>query len=36
MSRTTALSYADYYNSVRTYRSSNKDAPVSRPFGEPA
>jgi hypothetical protein len=30
-SRTTALSYADYYNSVRTHRSLNKDAPVSRP-----
>src|SRR6202049_4632789 len=25
-------SYADYYNRVRTYRSLNKDAPVSRPF----
>jgi hypothetical protein len=24
-------SYADYYNSVRTHRSLNKDAPVSRP-----
>jgi len=24
-------SYADYYNSVRTHRSPNKDAPVSRP-----
>jgi hypothetical protein len=24
-------SYADYYNSVRTDRSLNKDAPVSRP-----
>ena len=24
-------SYADYYNSVRTRRSLNKDAPVSRP-----
>jgi transposase InsO family protein len=23
-------SYADYYNSVRTHRSLNKDAPVSR------
>jgi len=23
-------SYADYYNGVRTYRSLNKDAPVSR------
>jgi transposase InsO family protein len=23
-------SYADYYNSVRTHRSSNKDAPVTR------
>jgi transposase InsO family protein len=22
--------YADYYNGVRTHRSSNKDAPVSR------
>jgi transposase InsO family protein len=25
-------SYADYYNRVRTHRSLNKDAPVSRPF----
>src|ERR1700756_2041220 len=25
-------SYADYYNSFRTHRSSNKDAPVSRPI----
>src|SRR5258705_5979261 len=24
-------SYADYYNCVRTHRSLNKDAPVSRP-----
>jgi transposase InsO family protein len=24
-------SYADYYNSARTHRSLNKDAPVSRP-----
>src|ERR1700692_4381064 len=24
-------SYADYYNSIRTHRSLNKDAPVSRP-----
>jgi hypothetical protein len=24
-------SYADYYNSVRTHRSLNKDAPVTRP-----
>ena len=24
-------SYAGYYNSVRTHRSLNKDAPVSRP-----
>jgi transposase InsO family protein len=24
-------SYADYYNGVRTHRSLNKDAPVSRP-----
>ena len=24
-------SYADYYSSVRTHRSLNKDAPVSRP-----
>src|ERR1700738_762674 len=24
-------SYADYYNSFRTHRSLNKDAPVSRP-----
>jgi hypothetical protein len=24
-------SYADYYNSVRTHRSLDKDAPVSRP-----
>jgi hypothetical protein len=24
-------SYADYYNSVRTHRSLNEDAPVSRP-----
>ena len=24
-------SYADYYNSVRTHRSLNKDAPASRP-----
>jgi transposase InsO family protein len=24
-------SYADYYNCVRTHRSFNKDAPVSRP-----
>jgi transposase InsO family protein len=24
-------SYADYYNRVRTHRSLNKDAPVSRP-----
>ena len=24
-------SYADYHNSVRTHRSSNKDAPVTRP-----
>jgi transposase InsO family protein len=24
-------SYADYYNSVRTHRSLNKDAPVARP-----
>jgi hypothetical protein len=24
-------SYADYYNDVRTRRSLNKDAPVSRP-----
>ena len=24
-------SYTDYYNSVRTHRSLNKDAPVSRP-----
>jgi hypothetical protein len=23
--------YADYYNCVRTHRSLNKDAPVSRP-----
>jgi transposase InsO family protein len=23
--------YADYYNSVRTHRSLNKDAPISRP-----
>jgi hypothetical protein len=23
-------SYADYYNSVRTHRSLNKDAPVTR------
>jgi hypothetical protein len=25
-------SYADYYNGVRTHRSLNKDAPVSRPL----
>jgi hypothetical protein len=25
-------SYADYYNGVRTHRSLNKDAPVSRPI----
>jgi transposase InsO family protein len=25
-------SYADYYNCVRTHRSLNKDAPVSRPI----
>ena len=25
-------SYADYYNSVRTHRSLDKDAPVSRPI----
>jgi hypothetical protein len=25
------ISYAAYYNSVRTHRSLNKDAPVSRP-----
>jgi transposase InsO family protein len=25
-------SYADYYNDVRTHRSLNKDAPVSRPL----
>ncbi|MGY3611059.1 hypothetical protein ACWGRJ_45065, partial [Bradyrhizobium sp. Lot11] len=24
-------SYADYYNNVRTHRSLNKDAPISRP-----
>jgi len=24
-------SYADYYNGIRTHRSLNKDAPVSRP-----
>ena len=24
-------SYADYYNRVRTHRSLNRDAPVSRP-----
>jgi hypothetical protein len=24
-------SYADYHNSVRTHRSLNKDAPVTRP-----
>jgi transposase InsO family protein len=24
--------YADYYNGVRTHRSLNKDAPVSRPL----
>jgi hypothetical protein len=28
-------SYADYYNGVRTHRSLNKDAPVSRRFSEP-
>jgi hypothetical protein len=25
-------SYADYYNGVRTHRSLNKDAPISRPI----
>jgi transposase InsO family protein len=25
-------SYADYYNSVRTYRSLHKDAPISGPI----
>jgi transposase InsO family protein len=25
-------SYADYYNGVRTHRSLNKDAPVTRPI----
>ena len=25
-------SYADYYNCVRTHRSLNKDAPISRPI----
>jgi transposase InsO family protein len=29
--RRTLKSYADYYNGVRTHRSLNKDAPVSRP-----
>src|SRR6202163_4281713 len=29
--RRTLKSYADYYNCVRTHRSLNKDAPVSRP-----
>jgi transposase InsO family protein len=26
------ISYADYYNSVRTHRSLHKDAPISRPI----
>jgi transposase InsO family protein len=29
--RRVVRSYADYYNGVRTHRSLNKDAPVSRP-----
>jgi transposase InsO family protein len=29
-------SYADYYNSVRTHRSLNKDAPVLARFSKPA
>jgi transposase InsO family protein len=28
-------SYADYYNSFRTHRSLNKDAPISRPVQRP-
>jgi transposase InsO family protein len=28
--------YAAYYNGVRTHRSLNKDAPVSRPSSDPA
>ncbi|HVO91787.1 MAG TPA: integrase core domain-containing protein, partial [Terriglobales bacterium] len=27
--------YASYYNKVRTHRSLDKDAPVSRPFSGP-
>ena len=29
--RRNLISYAAYYNSVRTHRSLNKDAPISRP-----
>jgi hypothetical protein len=29
--RRVVTSYADYYNSVRTHRSLNKDPPISRP-----
>jgi hypothetical protein len=29
--RRVVKSYANYYNGVRTHRSLNKDAPVSRP-----
>ena len=29
--RRTLISYAAYYNSVRTHRTLNKDAPISRP-----